>query len=290
MIAVCIKWTQLRVEIDPLLGTVAPMNHGAGISAADEAAIEVALRLGERFDQPVTVLTLGPPDADAALRDALAVGAARAVRIDATTAAPSDSVAVALAEELTWGSAAAVGPVGIVVCGDMSADRGSGSVPSFLAHELGAAQALGLIEVDTSTQAPTGDPDTISALRRLDGGRRERLSISAPAVLSVEGAAADLRRAPLAAVLAADAATIEVVAPRSEVRAEQVRLSPWRPRTRVVPAPTDEHALARIVALTGALSDRTPPRTVTLEPAAAAATILEQLREWGYLEDAPGQS
>jgi hypothetical protein len=37
------------------------------------------------------------------------------------------------------------------------------------------------------------------------------------------------------------------------------------------------------VQLTGALVDRTPPRTLELEPAAAAEAIIDQLREWGYL-------
>jgi len=56
----------------------------------------------------------------------------------------------------------------------------------------------------------------------------------------------------------------------------------------VVEPPTGEHALDRIVALTGALVDRTPPRTVDLEPAAAADAILDQLRSWGYVEPGPG--
>ena len=37
---------------------------------------------------------------------------------------------------------------GLVLCGDLSADRGSGSVPAFLAAHLGAAQALGLVAVE----------------------------------------------------------------------------------------------------------------------------------------------
>lgn len=283
MIVACIKWTQLRVDIDPVHATVSPTNHGAGISAADASAIEVALRLGETLGQQVTVLTVGPAAADAALRDALASGADRVIRIDSGTDAPSDQIALALTEELTVGSVAVDGPLSFVVCGDVSSDRGSGAVPAYLADELGASQALGLIEVDTASAAG----GTLQVLRRLDGGRRERLAVTVPAVLSVEGGVVDPRRAPLAAVLRAESATVEVVAPRVQLRAEQVRLTPWRPRARVVPSPTGDHALSRIVALTGALSDRTPPRTLTLEPAAAAATIIEQLREWGYLDGDP---
>ena len=39
--------------------------------------------------------------------------------------------------------------------------------------------------------------------------------------------------------------------------------------------------------MTGALSDRTPPRTLKLDPEAAADALLEQLAEWGYADDAP---
>jgi putative heme iron utilization protein len=39
------------------------------------------------------------------------------------------------------------------------------------------------------------------------------------------------------------------------------------------------------VALTGALVDRNPPRTVVLDPSEAADAIVEQLRSWGYLPD-----
>jgi hypothetical protein len=43
-------------------------------------------------------------------------------------------------------------------------------------------------------------------------------------------------------------------------------------------------ARERILALTRALVDRTPPELVTLDPAAAADRVLAQLRTWGYLD------
>ena len=76
-------------------------------------------------------------------------------------------------------------------------DRGTGSVPAFLAHELGNAQALGLVEVDTGHAVDRAVD--CACVRRLDGGRREVLDVAAPAVLSVEGSVRRLRRAPLAA-------------------------------------------------------------------------------------------
>ena len=46
---------------------------------------------------------------------------------------------------------------------------------------------------------------------------------------------------------------------------------------------TGPHGLLK--QLTGALVDRTPPRSVTLDPPQAAEAIVEQLRSWGYLPD-----
>ena len=93
MIAACLKWVDLRPEIDPLDAHVRTDPRTAGLSAADAAALEWALRAGDRWDQPVLAVTAGPPEADRVLRDAVAAGASRAVRIDLPTSAASAVVA-----------------------------------------------------------------------------------------------------------------------------------------------------------------------------------------------------
>jgi electron transfer flavoprotein beta subunit len=122
-------------------------------------------------------------------------------------------------------------------------------------------------------------------VRRLDGGRREVLSIDPPAVLSVEGAVARLRRATLPAELAARGAAIEVIAgPTGPVEAA-AEVRPYRPRPRERPAPEGE-ALDRVRRLTATGSaPAAPAETVVLEPPAAADRILTALRGWGYLGD-----
>jgi electron transfer flavoprotein beta subunit len=229
----------------------------------------------------VTVLSLGPPDAEGCLREALAAGADEAVRIDAPTRHEGRVVAAALAN-------AAAG-ADVVVTGDHSVDRGSGAVPGFIAAELGYAQALGLVRVDLPDR---GAPTTIRAVRRLDGGRREILDVPLPAVLSVEGAAAQLRRAPLAAVLSAPAAAIRVLPhPPSAVSdvapaiPSNVEVRPYRPRPRQIHTPAGG-TLARVRDLLHVDGDGAHVETVELDPPAAAARIVEQLLAWGYLERA----
>jgi len=266
-IAVCWKWVSLDREHEA-------DRRWSGVSAADEAALEVALTIANASSDTssdVTVICLGPSGADDVLRDALAVGATAARRIDASTELDSRVVAVALAEHLRGHD--------LVFCGDYSLDRGTGSVPAFIAGELSSAQALGLLEV-RATHATSG---TFRVVRRLDGGRREILDVAAPAVLSVEGSAATLRRAPLAASLAARTATIEVVrGPHG--RLPEAEIHPYRPRARVLQAPTGG-SLDRVRQILDVGGGDIHAELVTLDPTAAASKILDQLRDWGYLDE-----
>ena len=122
----------------------------------------------------------------------------------------------------------------------------------------------------------------VTATRRLDGGRREVLAVSAPAVVSVEGATAELRRAGLGALRAAAQAPIDVRQPSSAAHAEDAVISPYRPRARALAAPRGAHPLDRLRALTDAGSAAPAHgESVVLEPAAAAARIVAALRTVG---------
>ncbi len=247
----------------------------AGVSAADQAALEIALSLRDRVGagSTVTVVALGPAAADHVLRAALAAGADRAVRIDADPAVEGTAAATALA--------AALDGADQVWCGDYSLDRGTGSVPAFIAARLGAAQALGLVDVRVDTFGPDHD---LRVVRRLDGGRREILDVGTPAVLSVEGSVASLRRAGLAATLAAQRAPIDIVrGPTVAPDRDAGIVTPYRPRARVLPPPVGG-TLDRVRGILDVGGhDASHAETVTLEPASAAERIVSQLEEWGYL-------
>ncbi|MEY4339985.1 MAG: hypothetical protein RLZ14_1835 [Actinomycetota bacterium] len=260
-IVACLKWVNHPNE---------PRDERfAGMSAADQSALEFALRQGEATGLPVVAITVGPAGADRVLRDALACGATRALRIDAPTTTEGHDVAAAIAyhaADAHW-----------VWCGDYSLDRGAGSVPAFVAAHLDAQQALGVIHVDL------GDRHAV-ATRRLDGGRREVLKVEAPAVVSVEGATARLRRASLPALRAAATAAIEVVSPATVVHTAEFLVRPYRPRARALAAPAGTDPLDRLRVLTdAAAASAARGETVHLDPAAAAARIVKALRDWGYL-------
>ena len=271
MIIVCWRW-------------VAPGDDArwGGVSSADSSALELALRLRESRPghQPVHVITLGPPAAEQALRTALAAGADAATRIDAPVALQSSATAAAIAGVIE--NLSATTRLSWVICGDYSEDRGSGSTPAFIAADLDIAQALGLVAVEIESSAGAM---TLLATRRLDGGRRERLEITAPAVISIEGSLMRLRRSSPTAELAAQQTTITVAAgPSGPVDTPQ-ELRSYRPRPRVLAPPPGDTTLDRVRSITGAdQQDHHASETVELEPAAAAARVLEALRERGYLD------
>jgi electron transfer flavoprotein beta subunit len=268
-VTVCWKWVAVDGDRE---STDDPDHRWAGVSAGDRAALEIALRLRGAEDH-VTVLTLGPAESERWLREALAAGADKAVRIDGPIRYHGDTVAAALATVAAGSD--------LVIAGDFSIDRGTGAVPAFIAAELGYAQALGLVDVDTDVRDDAGRL-VIRAVRRLDGGRREVLDVPVPAVISVEGAAAKLRRAPLAATLASGDAPIDVL-PHPVGEPPRIEIRPYRPRPRVLHAPHGG-TLDRVRELLQIGGDATHAETVLLDPPAAAARIIEQLTAWGYLD------
>ncbi|WP_322766365.1 hypothetical protein [Frankia sp. Cr1] len=294
-VTVLVAHSPLAVEVDPLTGEVHIDERLSGLSAADQAACEWALRLGDAWSVPVAVLTVGPPAADATLRAVLAAGAARAIRVDADADADPRMVAAgviaALRRDPDHGDPnhAQAARTDIVVAGSWSPRRGSGAVPALVAAGLsrgrgrghgigGVAQALGLVSL-----APTA-PGVVEAERRIDGGRRERLRVRAPAVLSVDPGTAPLRRAGLRAVVAARRAPIDVVRIALPVSLPATRV-PLRPRPKVLlPPAATLPARERVWQLTGGGDTRGTDRAVVrLDPPQAADRVLAALRAWGYL-------
>jgi electron transfer flavoprotein beta subunit len=180
---VCLRHAAARADVDLLTGAVRPAVHGAGPAPAELAALELGLRFAAAWHGEVLAVTAGPPGADATLRDALAAGAAGALRVDWPEgdyldglAADEQALAVALASALRPRRPA------LVLCGDRSADRGTGALPAFLAHELGAAQALGLVSL-------TLPGDASGAAADPGAGQRDRMADDPRATDAGRGAA-----------------------------------------------------------------------------------------------------
>ena len=283
MIVAALSWSWRETEVDPLTGAVTANRSDRGPNSSELAALEYALRLGEKWDARVVAASVAPAEADEMLRDALAAGAAQALRVEPAGRRPRPAGLVGGEQESAAAFAAAlrqhVGAPDLVLCGDLAADRATGSFPAFLAASLSAEQALGCVRLEPV------DDRTLRVYRRLDGGRREVLMVRPPAVVSVEAAGVRLRRAGLPATLGR-ANTEITVASTPAAAARRIRVlgaHPYRPRPRDLPGPTGT-ALRRTLELTGALVQRTPPTVVgPLPPDQAASELLAYLRRCGYL-------
>lgn len=97
-IVVCIKQVPdtNEVKLDPVTNTLIREGVPSIINHDDKSGIEAALRLKEQVGGTVTVVCMGPPQADVALREALAMGCDEAVLISAREFGGSDTYATAV--------------------------------------------------------------------------------------------------------------------------------------------------------------------------------------------------
>jgi len=98
-IIVCIKQVPdtTEVKLDPKTGTLIREGVPSIINPDDKSGLEAALRLKDSVGAHVTVITMGPPQADLALREALAMGADRAILLTDRAFAGADTWATSSA-------------------------------------------------------------------------------------------------------------------------------------------------------------------------------------------------
>jgi electron transfer flavoprotein beta subunit len=94
-IVVCLKQVPdtTEVKIDPKTGTLIREGVPSIINPDDKNALEEALVLKEKNGAKVTIISMGPPQAEAALREAIAMGADEAILISDRAFAGADTLA-----------------------------------------------------------------------------------------------------------------------------------------------------------------------------------------------------
>ena len=125
-IVVCIKQVPdtSEVKINPETGTLIREGVPSIINPFDMHAIEAGLQIKDKTGSKVTVLTMGPPQAETALRDALSMGADEAVLLSDRAFAGSDTWAT------SFTLAKAIKKLGadIIVCGKQAIDGDTAQV------------------------------------------------------------------------------------------------------------------------------------------------------------------
>lgn len=136
---VCLKQVPKTsdVRIDRETGSLIREGVPSIINPEDSNAVEAALCLREEHGGNVVVLSMGPPQAEEALRDALAVGADEAILLCDRAFAGADT----LATSLTLGSAIRkLGYFDLILCGTKTLDGNTGQVGPQLAEFLDLPQ------------------------------------------------------------------------------------------------------------------------------------------------------
>lgn len=217
-IVVCVKNAgKLGDEIAFAGDRVDPYLLEFAINEWDVYATEEALRLRESQGGEVVVVTRGDEEAEDALRRCLAMGADRAVRVEADDDADPLVVARDLAAVIAAESPA------LVLCGVQSGDAAQGATGAMLAELLGLPLATVVRRVEVTDAMLTVE-------RELEGGLGDVVEIDLPALLTIQTGINEPRYAPLRAIRKAQDEEIAVHEPVEGPRAYAVRRLSVPPR------------------------------------------------------------
>jgi len=147
------------------------------VSPHEECAVEAAVQIADETEGSVTVLTLGPPEAEEQLRSALAVGAHEAVLI-ATDGSDWDPISTATALAKAVEDLESEAPFDMILFGNESADAGGYQVGIRVAHSLGRPVVSGIKGITVG--------DGSVRLRRDTATGSEVYQLPLPAVVAVK--------------------------------------------------------------------------------------------------------
>lgn len=186
-IAVCIKQVPqtTEVKIDPQTHTLIREGVESQINPFDLYALEEAVRVKERLaalrqaqddgeESKVTVITMGPPQAEAALREAISLGADDAILVSDRAFAGSDTWATSYALAMALRK---IDPT-LVFCGMQAIDGDTGQVGPGVAVHMDYAQAAYVARIESL------DKKKLVVKRLIENGY-ERVAVKLPAVITV---------------------------------------------------------------------------------------------------------
>ncbi|MBN2482638.1 MAG: electron transfer flavoprotein subunit beta/FixA family protein [Candidatus Omnitrophica bacterium] len=203
-IVVCLKQVPdtTDVKINPETNTLIREGVASIINPFDMYAIEEAILLKERFGAHTVALTMGPPQAETALRETLALGIDEAVHLCDRAFAGSDTWATSL---VLAKAIEKIGEVDLVICGKQASDGDTAQVGPGIAAHLNLPQATYVRKVDEF------DPEhnKIRLERLLEEGS-EILEIQMPALITVVKEINDPRLPSLRGKMKAKGQTIPV--------------------------------------------------------------------------------
>ncbi len=181
-IVVCIKQVpdSAQIRVHPVTNTIMRQGVPAIVNPYDLVALEEALRLKDRYHARITVLTMGPPQAETALRKALSFGADEAILLTDRAFAGADTLATSYALASAIRQIQKDMPVDLVFAGKQTIDGDTAQVGPGIAVRLG----LQMLTYVCKIEALNLDTREITVQRRAEGGV-QALKTRLPALITV---------------------------------------------------------------------------------------------------------
>lgn len=138
-ILVCVKQVPDvdQMKMDPETGTLIRAGVPAILNPLDANALSAAVTVKETWGGEITVITMGPPNAEAALRECLSVGADRAILVTDRVFGNADTLATSYS---VVSAAKQYGEYDLIFCGKETLDGATGQMGAQLAERFDSAQ------------------------------------------------------------------------------------------------------------------------------------------------------
>jgi len=188
-ILVCIKQVPdvPAIRMDRRRMTIIREGVESIINPLDDVALESAIELREREGGRVRVMTMGPPQSEAVLREAMALGADEGILLSDPAFAGADTLATS---HVLARAVSRLDPFpDLIMCGMQTIDSDTGQVGPQLAEELNLPQICGVNEIKVRGRT--------LRVRRLSDGFMDTMETLLPALVTVGHGLHSVRDLPL---------------------------------------------------------------------------------------------
>jgi len=254
-VIVCIKQVPdtHEIKIDPVTGTMIREGVPSIMNPDDKGGLEVALRLKDQFNAHVTVITMGPMQADAILREAFAMGADRAILLSDKKFAGADTLATSHA----LAAALKTLDYDIVITGRQAIDGDTAQVGPQIAEHLQLPQVSYLADLKY-------DGKKLFTIKKATEDGYQILEVEAPCLVTVLASGNKARYMSVAGIVEAFDKEVEIWS-ADQVHADETKLGLKGSPTRV------KKSFTKGVKSAGEVFD--------VEPEEAVNIIIDKLKE-----------
>jgi len=176
-IIVCIKQVPetTEVRINPETNTLIREGVKSIINPFDVYAIEEGVRLKEKFGGKATIITMGPPQAEAVLREAISMGIDEGILLSDRAFAGSDTWATSYALSTAIKK---IGAFDLIVCGKQASDGDTAQVGPGISAHLDIPQVTYVKKIEEIK-------DNLARVERMTEEGFEIIAVPLPALITV---------------------------------------------------------------------------------------------------------